>query len=558
MPRTSSRLEGTSDHALAHADFDAERAQRRRYALAVAIVLVISAGLRLWQISTPPDYMFDEVYYAKDAKAIVDGRVKPKPPFRWEAGAEVSWPHPEMGKFAIAAGILLFGNKAIGWRLPAALAGLVLLGCVYPLARRLGLSRPWALLALVLAASDTLLIAQSRIATLDVFLAMWSVLCVLFVLTYVHRGYSWPWLLAAGAAGGMATATKWSGLYALAAAALVLVAAWVWPRIAPAAAPRWPAGARQRGDVALTEDAEGEGAKPESATPDGGARAEAPSSRRLLAKAGLLIAAFAAIPLAIYMLSYTQYFLVGHTWADFVELHRQMLTFNLHLEAKHTYASRPTTWIVDYRPVWYYFKTVSDTQFRGVVALGNPLLWWSACLALIATPILVLTRRQWILVPTALLILVLYLPWFATNRTSFFYYMTPVAPFLAILVAAGLYVYTGDREIPWRAWIALGVAALLAATLWLPVGHFFGSLFWGWPARVSTGLGAVTAAAGAVVAVALVALLFSGRLRRWRPYVALAAAGVIVGICIVFLPIIVNIPISKTLFYQMMWLPSWI
>jgi hypothetical protein len=75
----------------------ADPIRRRRISLGVALILLISAALRLWQVATPAEYMFDEVYYAKDAKAIVDGRVGPKPPLRWEAGDEVSWPHPEMG-----------------------------------------------------------------------------------------------------------------------------------------------------------------------------------------------------------------------------------------------------------------------------------------------------------------------------------------------------------------------------------------------------------------------------------------------------------------------------
>ena len=34
--------------------------RRHGYALAVALILLISAAVRLWQLSTPPDYMFDE------------------------------------------------------------------------------------------------------------------------------------------------------------------------------------------------------------------------------------------------------------------------------------------------------------------------------------------------------------------------------------------------------------------------------------------------------------------------------------------------------------------
>ncbi|HQH21344.1 MAG TPA: phospholipid carrier-dependent glycosyltransferase, partial [Thermoleophilia bacterium] len=204
--------------------------RRHGYALAVALVLLLSTALRLWQLSTPAEMMFDEIYYAKDGKAIVDGRVGTGGDYRWAAGDEVSWPHPEMGKLAIAGGILLFGDRAFGWRLPAVLAGVGILACVYPLGRRLGLGPPWALLALLLAAADPLGIAQSRIATLDVFVAFWTVLCVLLALRYVQEGWRPAWLFAAGAAGGMAVGTKWSGALALVAAALVVAAAWVVQR----------------------------------------------------------------------------------------------------------------------------------------------------------------------------------------------------------------------------------------------------------------------------------------------------------------------------------------
>ena len=174
--------------------------------------------------------MFDEIYYAKDAKAIVDGRVGIHGQYRWAAGDEVSWPHPEMGKFAIAAGILLFGDRAFGWRVPAVVAGIALLACVYPLGRRLGLSPPWALLALLFAAADPLGVAQSRIATLDIFIAVWSVVCLLCVLKYVQDGWRPRWLLLTGLAGGMAAATKWSGGLAIIAALLIIAVSWLLQR----------------------------------------------------------------------------------------------------------------------------------------------------------------------------------------------------------------------------------------------------------------------------------------------------------------------------------------
>ena len=506
---------------------------RRRITLAVALILLISAALRLWQVSTPADYMFDEVYYAKDAKAIVDGRVGPKAPLRWEAGDEVSWPHPEMGKFAIAAGIVLFGDRAFGWRLPAVIAGLVMLACVYPLARRLGLPPPWALIALVFAAADILGIAQSRIATLDVFVGVWSVLCILLALRYAQEGHRKRWLVLCAVAGGMAVATKWSGGLALVAAAVLIFLVWLRER-APDAddAPAEPA--FLLGDVPTAR----------------------PTFVRALPGALLVIALFACIPAALYLLSYVQYFTSGHTLTDWWELQRQALFFSLHLKAVHTYASAAPTWIVDYRPVWYYFNGAK--VYRGVIAMGNPFLWWVATLGLVAAPILAILRRTTLLLPAAIVVAVLYLPWFATSRTSFMYYMTPVAPFLAILAAAALVAFAGSASLPRRGALVMAVTAVATAVLWDPVGRLAGWVFWQLPLRVNPAFGWVGVGVGIFLALLVVIVAVSPRSRGWRPVMSMVLAGAIVGIAVAFLPIVLNIPISPGHWSHLMWFPSWI
>ena len=501
--------------------------------MAVALILLISAALRLWQVATPAEYMFDEVYYAKDAKAIVDGRVGPQAPLRWEAGDEVSWPHPEMGKFAIAAGVVLFGDRAFGWRIPAVIAGLVMLACVYPLARRLGLPPPWALIALVFAAADTLGIAQSRIATLDVFVGAWTVLCILLALRYAQDGRQKRWLVLCAAAGGMAVATKWSGGLALIAAAILMFLVWLNDR-GPAAEDDEAVPAYLLGDVPTAR----------------------PPFVRALPGALLVVALFVLVPAAFYVLSYVQYFTSGHTLADWWELQRQALYFSLHLKASHTYASIAPSWIVDYRPVWYYFEGTKN--YRGVIAMGNPFLWWVATLGLIAAPILVILRRTALLLPTALIVVVLYVPWFATTRTSFLYYMTPVAPFLAILAAAALLAFAGNARLPRRGILVMAVTAVVTAVLWDPVGRLAGWVFWQLPQRVSPTFGWVGVGVGIFLALLAVIVAVSPRSRGRRLVMSMVLAGAIVGIAVAFLPIVLNIPISPGHWSHIMWFPSWI
>ena len=392
--------------------------------------------------------MFDEIYYAKDAKAIVDGRVGTHGPYRWAAGDEVSWPHPEMGKFAIALGILLFGDRSFGWRLPAVIAGLGLLACVYPLGRRLGLPPPWAILALLFAAADPIGIAQSRIATLDIFIAVWTVVCILLALRYVQDGWRTRWLFVSGAAGGMAVATKWSGGLAIIAAALIIVAAWILQRreVKQAAA-------------GVADDGTPQPAQPRHVSPLGvPPHAEAVPAPAPQGSAGRHIApvvALVAVPIAVYMLSFTQYFLHGHTIADFIELTRQAIYFNLHLHA----TPGPRRW----RP-----RGSSTIARSGTTSRARPRTTGSSPSELAPLVARVRVPRGGRragapaplgprFLPAAAVIAVLYAPWFLTTRTSFLYYMTPVAPFMAILAAAALCLFAGGM-VPRRGWLTAGAA----------------------------------------------------------------------------------------------------
>lgn len=495
----------------------------RRLALAVVVaVLLLSAGLRLYNLSSPGEYMFDEVYYAKDAKAILDGRMDPKRDYPWEPGDVVSWAHPDAGKLTIAAGIALFGDRPLGWRLPSVVAGLVLLSCVYPLARRLGLTPGWALVALVLAAAELLGIAQSRIATLDVFVAAWTAVCILFALRYLQDGRRAVWLVACGLAGGMAVATKWSGVLALLAAAVLIVL----------------------------------GGRVEKLAPRGGAEEHAAQRHPLAVTVASVLLALVVLPTVVYVASYIPYFADGHTLAHLRELHGQMWHFNTTLSAPHSYASAAPTWIADYRPVWYSFA--DEGEYHGVVAMGNPFLWWTGFLALLATPLLVLWRRATLPLLPAVLVAMLYLPWFAASRTSFLYYMTPVAPFLAILVAAVAAVLVGVAAATTsRVLVVLAaVAAVVTALAWDYIGRAAAFVFWEAPGRVSDSVALATASVAVAVAlVVVIAALVKG---RTRPVLIAVLLGCIVGICVPFLPIVLNLGIPADQFYRLIWFPSWI
>ena len=248
------------------------RASRAIVAL-VLVVIALSAVVRLVDLDVFPTIVFDEHYYVHDANALLHGRIGPLAPSPWKPGHDSSLAHPPLGVMSIAAGIAALGNDPWGWRVPSALAGTALIALVYPLARRLRLTPRWALAALVLAASDTMLIAESRIGVLDPFVALWSAVCIYCALRYVQSGRPARWLALTGLAGGLAVASNWSGALAL-IAAIAIVALDARRRRRAAAASAAGAGRSAAGPTSgpATSGAAGAGVRPPAASRPSAAR----------------------------------------------------------------------------------------------------------------------------------------------------------------------------------------------------------------------------------------------------------------------------------------------
>jgi dolichyl-phosphate-mannose--protein O-mannosyl transferase len=153
---------------------------------------------------------------------------------------------------------------------------------------------------------------------------------------------------------------------------------------------------------------------------------------------------------------------------------------------------------------------------------------------------------------------VLYFPWFATQRTSFLYYMTPVAPFLAILVAAAFCAFAGSRRLPHYGLLTIAVFGVGTAVLWEPIGSLCAWIFWELPRSVSIAFGWVGLGVGLMIALATVGLILVQQTRQYRPLVAMALVGMILGISVAFLPIVLNIPVSPGHFNHITWFRSWI
>jgi dolichyl-phosphate-mannose--protein O-mannosyl transferase len=176
-----------------------------------------------------------------------------------------------------------------GWRIAAAVAGTLMVVVLVRVTRRMTGSTVLACLAGLLLALDGLHFVQSRVAMLDVFLAMWVLFafaCLVADRDAVRRRLAgtdekdlsgggprlgWrPWRIAAGLCLGAAVATKWSGLYYVVVLVLLAFA--------------WEVGARRTAGV------------------------RAPARSTLVRSGSLVLLTLLVLPAAVYLLSWAGWF----------------------------------------------------------------------------------------------------------------------------------------------------------------------------------------------------------------------------------------------------------
>lgn len=410
-------------------------------------VALIAAVLRLIGLTHPKGLIFDEVYYAQDAGELLAHGVE------WDveldAGAYVA--HPPLGKWCIALGQWIFGYDEFGWRISAVAAGVVSVVLITMLARRLTGSTVLGGIAGLLMAVDGLHFVLSRTALLDIFVM--TFLLGAFYLLVADRDarrsrwlaalengvdpaagerppFAVPWLrLAAGVVSGLAMGVKWSALWFI-LLFIVLTIAWEW---------------RLRVTVGAC--------RPLRATVAG--------------ETGWIFS-FGFASVAAYLATWTGWFLNDDSsfrhWLrdngsaeppvlgalyNLFQYHVDVLRFHEELTSEHTYQSWPWQWILNARPVAFFWS--SDVECGAercaseVLLLGTPLLWWAFIPALLALTWWGLVKRDWrawaILGGAAAGLA----PWLAyPERTMFFFYAMPAQPFLILAVVFALGMIIGS------------------------------------------------------------------------------------------------------------------
>lgn len=133
------------------------------------LLLIAALAARVAWLDLPAhSLIFDEAYYVNAARILLGWPVAPGAHYAGSiAGLDPNIEHPPLGKLALAASMLLFGDNGVGWRVPSVISGMIALASVYGIVRASGETVRLAILVVALLAFDNLTLVHGRIGTLD-------------------------------------------------------------------------------------------------------------------------------------------------------------------------------------------------------------------------------------------------------------------------------------------------------------------------------------------------------------------------------------------------------
>ena len=396
----------------------------------IAVIIFFAAHfLLLVGLTTPDKFVFDEVHYVPAARQMLEP-VMPQP--------MLNPMHPPLAKQLIALSIRTFGDNPLGWRYPGVLLGALAVVAIYLCALALFATQGPAIAAALIAFFNQMLFVESRIAMLDIFALAFGLLAIASFLHGFRKQRPHLWFALSGAGFGLSAACKWSGMFPLAVAIVIIAVIRLMQS--------W-----------RTEFADGNA--------DDWYRPEQWPDFRVWHFA----ACFVLIPALVYLLSFVALF--GLSPSDLWEAQRRIFSDNTTTAiAGHTYMSSWPSWPLLARPVWFLFDKIGDDRIAAVVFLGNPLVLWPALLAL------ALCLRDWIVTRRALAFLILafyvgpYLAWALLPRTlGFLYYYLPSATFASVAL---VYALSRGNAPRWLLWAYVAVAGAGFAAM-LPISAAF-------------------------------------------------------------------------------------
>lgn len=350
---------------------------------------------------------FDEIYHARTAYEYINGLT----PYENT--------HPPLGKVLISLGILVFGMNPFGWRIVGTLFGIAMLPCIYLFAKKMFKSTPVASIAIVLFAADFMHFAQTRIATIDVYITFFIILMYYFMYDYTQKSfYDTPFaktLVPLGLSGlcmGLGIASKWTGIYAGIGLAVLFFISFGRRIYEYRKVMRDPRATKEQRD------------------------AVAPCKKYCTYTILWCLVFFVAVPAVIYALSYIPYLRAPgmEGFKSIIDNQTSMFSYHSQLTDSHPFSSPWYEWPIIARPIWYYSGDLEGATRMSIASFGNPFIWWLGIGAFVYCIYKLFKDKSYSALFLIIGYLSQYLPWVGVTRVVFIYHYFTCVPFIILML----------------------------------------------------------------------------------------------------------------------------
>jgi dolichyl-phosphate-mannose--protein O-mannosyl transferase len=303
----------------------------------------------------------------------------------------------------LAAGIYVFAYSPFGWRIAGVIAAALMIPVIYILGKKMFGTWIGAFAPAFLLMFDFMHFTMARIATIDTYVVLFSLLSQLFFFIYLKNVLNDGWktsthpLLAAVLFFALGFSTKWYVLFGFLGEIFILLVL------------RLRALSTFRG---LKERV-----------------------RVFFSRPFFNLAFFLLIAMGIYILTYIPYLMVGHTLADLYHLQWSMYHYHSTLTATHPFSSPWWSWPLITRPVWLYVSNLPGEMVSTIAAMGNPAVWWIgfACIILVGGE--GIRKKNHVCLFLLTMFLFQWLPYAPISRTLFLYHFYFNVPILVLAIA---------------------------------------------------------------------------------------------------------------------------
>jgi dolichyl-phosphate-mannose--protein O-mannosyl transferase len=319
----------------------------------------------------------------------------------------------------IAVGISLLGNEPLGWRIMPTVFGLVLLPLVAALGWYCLKERVGAMLLVTFFAVETIFIVNSRTGVMDIFLVFFVLATFLAAL----RAESNRQVILSSVLLGLAIATKWAA----------------FPVAVPVGYVLWRKGLL----------------------------------RPFVAGLWVSAVVYVAVVYVGALISVTANPVTAWLWVW--DWHVKAAS-KISAAIPHAWGSPWWSWPVMLRPIRFFYGVNAEGKLQVVEEIGNPLIWWSSTLAVLAG-VFDLARKEVAgklsaddpIIPIVLGYVCLLAPWVPGTRIPYIYNYLPSYAFA--LMAIVYWLCRLWRRGSWGPWVVVAFTALAvaAAVFFIPM-----------------------------------------------------------------------------------------